>query len=93
MLKTIRRAFMTATAFLLASTFVLAQSPQTVQGKVSDPSGEPVIGASVFVKDTQNGAITDVNGAYSLSRVKTGDILVFSCIGYTSQEIAWMGGH
>ena len=92
MLKTIRRAIMTAAAFLLASTFVLAQSPQTVRGTVTDPSGEPVIGASVFVKDTQNGAITDTDGAYSLSRVKTGDLLVFSCIGYTSREIAWDGG-
>ena len=92
MLLTIKKVFVTASAFLLAGALVLAQNPQTVRGTVNDPSGEPVIGASVMVKDTMNGAITDVGGAYVLPRVNPGSTLVFSCIGYTTQEITWTGG-
>lgn len=92
MLRTIKKVFVTASAFLLAGALVLAQNPQTVRGTVNDPSGEPVIGASVMVKDTMNGAITDVGGAYVLPRVNPGSTLVFSCIGYTTQEITWTGG-
>ena len=86
-----KRVVLTALAVIAASSIVLAQN-QTVSGTVTDPSGAPVIGGSVFVKDTSNGAITDIDGHYSLSRVNPGNVLVFSCIGYTSQEITWQGG-
>ena len=92
MLKTLRKAILTVIAITTASLVVLAQGPQAVRGTVTDPSGQPVVGASVFVRNTQNGAITDVNGSYTLTRVNTGDVLVFSCIGYTTREIAWNGG-
>ena len=49
MRKTLRKAILTAVAAILASSVVLAQGPQTVRGTVSDSSGEPVIGGSVFV--------------------------------------------
>ena len=81
MLKTLRKAILSATAVFMASIVVLAQGPQTVQGTVSDSSGEPVIGGSVFVKGTQNGTVTDVDGTYALSGARTGNVLVFSCIG------------
>lgn len=83
---------MSAAAFLLASFVVLAQGPQTVRGTVTDPSGAAVVGASVFVKGTQNGAVTDLDGKYQLTRVNTSDVLVFSCIGYASKEVTWTGG-
>ena len=92
MRKTIQKAIMSAAAFLLASFVVLAQGPQTVRGTVTDPSGAAVVGASVFVKGTQNGAVTDLDGKYQLTRVNTSDVLVFSCIGYAPQEITWRGG-
>ncbi len=92
MLKTLRKAILAVVTAALASSVVLAQGPQTVRGTVTDPSGVPVVGASVFVQNTQNGAVTDANGNYSLSRVNSGDVLVFSCIGYTTREIAWNGG-
>ena len=91
MLKTIKKVVLTALTFIAASSVVLAQN-QTVSGKVTDPSGEPVVGASVFAKGTSNGAVTDLDGNYSLSRVSPGTTLVFSCIGYTSREVSWMGG-
>lgn len=92
MRKTIQKAIMSAAAFLLASLALLAQGPQTVRGTVTDPSGAAVVGASVFVKGTQNGAVTDLDGKYQLTRVNTSDVLVFSCIGYAPQEITWTGG-
>ncbi|MFV0592127.1 MAG: SusC/RagA family TonB-linked outer membrane protein [Draconibacterium sp.] len=58
-----------------------------IKGNVSEENGEPLIGASVTIKGTITGTVTDINGNYSLS-VNNGDaILVFSYIGYTTQEI------
>ena len=58
----------------------------TVSGSVTDPSGQPVIGASVFVTGTQNGTVTNEMGQYSLSRVPSGATLQFSCIGYKTVD-------
>ena len=58
----------------------------TVNGTVtSAEDGLPVIGASVFVQGTTNGAITDASGKYTLRNVPTGSTLVFSCIGMVNQ--------
>ncbi|GHV48172.1 SusC/RagA family TonB-linked outer membrane protein [Bacteroidia bacterium] len=59
----------------------------TVTGTVTDVSGEPLIGVNVSVKGTTNGAITDIDGKYTLQQVSSQSVLVFSYIGYTSQEI------
>lgn len=58
-----------------------------VTGVVKDDTGYGVIGASVMEKGTQNGAVTDLDGKYEI-RVKAGATLVFSSIGYATQEIA-----
>jgi len=58
-----------------------------VTGVVKDDTGYGVIGASVMEKGTQNGAVTDLDGKYEI-RVKAGATLVFSSIGYSTQEIA-----
>ena len=92
MLKTLRKAILSATAALMASIVVLAQGPQTVRGTVTDPSGETVVGGSVFVKGTQTGTVTDIDGTYVLNGVRPGNVLVFSCIGYVTQEITWNSG-
>ena len=68
----------------------IIQQSGTATGTVVDAMG-PVIGASVVVKGTTNGIITDFDGNFSLSGVKKGDILVISFVGYTTQEIAWAG--
>ena len=69
----------------VSSISMMAQNV-TVSGVVSDQMG-PVIGASVFEKGTNNGAVTDLDGKFSLS-VKTGSTLVISSIGYVTQEFS-----
>ncbi|MES2734083.1 MAG: TonB-dependent receptor plug domain-containing protein, partial [Bacteroidota bacterium] len=61
---------------------------QVVVGKVTTAEGEAIPGASVLLKGTTNGTATDANGNYKLSLPDGGGILVFSFIGFVSQEIA-----
>lgn len=58
-----------------------------VQGVVKDQENQTLPGASVLVKGTQLGVITDVNGNYSISVPDAQAVLIFSFIGYSSQEI------
>ena len=57
-----------------------------VRGKVTDPSGEPVPGAGVFVKGTSIGTTTDLDGQFSLT-ADPGTTLIFSSLGYESVEV------
>ena len=59
---------------------------QMVKGTIVDATGEPVIGANVVVKGTANGAITDIDGNFSLDAPE-GAILQVSYIGYADQEV------
>ena len=70
---------------LLAGSLAFAQ--QKISGRVTDSDGEGMAGVSVLVKGTTTGTITNTNGSWSLNSVKKGATLVFSCIGYVSQEI------
>jgi TonB-linked SusC/RagA family outer membrane protein len=80
--------FMCLTAFgILLSQSTIAQT-KTVTGYVVDASTKEALpGVNVVVKTTTRGAITDVNGLYSLN-VSPGQILVFTSIGYVAQEVA-----
>ena len=74
-------------ALLVPISFLMAQEVR-VSGTVTDASnGDPLPGVTVLVKGTTNGAITGIDGAYELL-VPQGATLVFSSIGYSSQEIA-----
>ena len=65
----------------------------TVKGKVTDKTTqEPLPGVNVILKGTTNGAVTDFDGLYSLDKVNTGDVLVFSFIGYNSKEVTVTSG-
>ncbi|MCF2604012.1 TonB-dependent receptor [Parabacteroides distasonis] len=66
---------------------MVVQQGKKVTGVVVDATGEPVIGANVVVKGTTNGTITDFDGNYTIEGVSASDVLVFSYIGYLSQEI------
>ena len=66
---------------------VLAYGQNRVSGTVTDATGEPVIGAAVMVSGTLNGTITDVNGQYELSGVKSDAELEVSSIGYVTQVV------
>lgn len=68
------------------SMSTLAQSGEKVHGRVVDEKGEAIIGASVLVKGTTNGTITDFNGEFELA-VEKNSVLVVSYIGFTSLEI------
>ena len=73
-----------SSALLLVSTFTFAQSK--VSGTVKDANGEPLIGVSVMEVGTNNGAVTDMNGNYTLN-VKPGAKLKLSYIGFTPQTV------
>jgi hypothetical protein len=64
--------------------FVFAQQ-KTISGVVLDETGQPLFGASVLVKGTENGTTTDMDGVYSIN-AEVGDMLVFSYIGYDNFE-------
>ena len=74
------------------NTSAIVQQNETCKGIVKDATGESIIGASVIVKGTTNGAITDFEGNFALTNVKKGDIIVISYVGYQKQEIKWNGG-
>lgn len=67
------------------------QQTSTCKGVVKDSQGETVIGASVVVKGTSNGTITGLDGDFSLSNVKKGDIIQISFVGYQTLEITFKG--
>lgn len=84
-----RKAWLVALMVLCLSFPALAQKV-TVTGTVIDPEGEPLIGASVLVKGETMGTATDFDGHYTIQAPADG-ILVFSYVGYETQEIAVAG--
>ncbi len=59
-----------------------------VSGKITDAvTGEPLIGTTVLVKGTNKGVVADVNGNYSIELPQGSNTLIFSFIGYKSQEV------
>lgn len=63
---------------------------RTITGVVSDDMG-PLIGVNVLVKGTSNGCITDLDGNFTLTTTEANPVIVFSYIGYTTQEIPVKG--
>lgn len=70
--------------FLLSSTLAFAQN--RVTGVVTDKTGEPLIGVNVLEKGTTNGTVTDIDGKFTVD-MPQGKTLVFSFIGFVTQEI------
>lgn len=83
MKKIIFRSFLCAVAFL----FYSMANAQTVSGTVTDESG-PLPGATVAIQGTSTGTTTDFDGNYTLNDVPADAVLVFSFVGYETQEIA-----
>ncbi len=63
-----------------------SMSAQTITGTISDANG-PLVGANIIQKNTKNGVVSDFDGNYSISNLSANAILVFSFIGYETQEI------
>ena len=74
---------------MVSSAMMMAQD--RVTGKVVDASGDPVIGASVVVKGTSNGVVTDLNGNFSIAGVPQNAQLVISYVGCRTQTLAVNG--
>lgn len=72
--------------FYLSITSLYAQE-LAVSGNVKDATGEFVIGASVLVKGTTNGTITDIDGNFTLSGLSAGSVIEVSYIGYVTQSL------
>jgi len=70
-------------AFVMVSTLAFGQAME-VSGTVTD-AGEPMAGATVMIRGTQNATVTDLDGKYAI-KAKSGDVLVFSFIGYLDEE-------
>ena len=74
---------------LLLSLFTLllqAQDPAKVTGRISDSTGELLIGVTVLEKGTTNGTVTDMNGTYTITTTTTKPVLQVSYIGYKPAE-------
>lgn len=67
---------------------VVKQGPRVVTGKVVDKEGQPVIGAMIIERGTQNGAGTDINGNYELKLKGENPVLEVSLIGYNTATAA-----
>ncbi len=71
---------------------IVAWAQTTVRGTVTSQSdGEPVIGASVLVKGTTNGTMTDIDGNFTLNNVPSNATITFSAVGYEKQAVAVNG--
>lgn len=72
--------------FLSLSCFTYAQEGETISGVVKDDQGQTVIGASVFLKGTSKGTVTDIDGKFSLTAAQ-GDVIKISYVGSVTQEV------
>ena len=81
------RRFLLSMTLFLACTITYAQTESgMISGTVVDDFGDGVIGATVMEKGTSNGTVTDFEGNFKL-KVKAGATLVFSYVGFTTQEL------
>ncbi len=78
------KMFLTGLLLVFASTALYAQTE--IAGNVTDEAGEPVIGATVVVKGTTDGTITDLDGNFKLA-VEEGKTLIISYIGFEDAEV------
>ena len=89
-MKAIHRNLLIMLIFLLGGANLLNAQP-SVRGKVTDVDGLPLPGVAVLVSGTSNGTMTDEEGNYSLSGLKTGDVIIFSSLGLGEQTFTCDG--
>jgi len=81
----IRSLFLLVCLLILSNSPLLAQG-STVKGVVVDQTGEPIPGASILVKGTSTGLVTNMDGSYSI-QVPSNAVLIFSFMGMEKKEI------
>jgi len=97
LLKTVRTAFIllflvNLPAFAVEIDTTPLEQQSVVTGIITDSNnGEPIIGANIQVKGTTLGAISDVEGKFSISVPSLNETLIFSFIGYVAQEVSLAG--
>lgn len=80
--------FITVLIVAYLNSFALfAQETKSVMGTVLDADKQPIPGVNVFVKGTQVGTVTDLDGEFALSSLSQGSIIAFSFIGFETQEV------
>lgn len=84
-IKTATKALVLTACLSAYGTSVMAQSQKT--GVITDANGEPLIGVTVKEVGTSNGAVTDINGRYTITTTKPGAKLEVSYVGYVPQTI------
>lgn len=89
MKKTVARKLVSLLLMFVGLQYAAAQQLK-VKGTVTDPSGEPVIGASVIVEGTKTGTSTDIDGNFAVSADAKGKLRI-SYIGYETQDVAVNG--
>lgn len=87
---TMKRLSLLTLVVFISCASAFAQS-KTVTGVVKDTSGDAVIGASVVVKGTTTGTVTDIDGNFSVNVPASGKTLVFSYVGMKNKEVAITG--
>jgi len=77
--------------FILALIFMTSAfvsfGQRTISGKVTDTAGNPQPGVNVVIKGSANGTVTGADGSFRLDNVKTGDVIVFTLVGYATEEV------
>lgn len=90
-MKRLATLFITVLLAAVAAMPLSAQS-RTVSGKVSDGSGEAVVGAYILLEGSSNGTMTDAEGNYSIQISKADAVLTVSCIGFRSESVTLAPG-
>jgi len=99
MMKKLQSNFVSCCAAVLAllatcapcASFGQNDTRGTLKGKVVDEASAPIIGASVVVKGSTNGVSTNIDGSFTLSGLKEGDVVVVNFLGYDPSENAYHG--
>ncbi|MEQ7799292.1 TonB-dependent receptor [Pedobacter sp. ASV1-7] len=71
-----------------SNTKITTLSPITLTGNITDENGQPLVGVSVKVKNTQTSTVSDVKGNYKIIVQSETAVLVFSYVGFATQEIS-----
>ncbi|MBT33152.1 MAG: SusC/RagA family TonB-linked outer membrane protein [Thalassobius sp.] len=79
--------FLKITLMLLITPFFGYSQDRTIEGSITS-EGEPLPGVNVLIKGTSQGTISDVDGKYSISASSGEDVIIFSFIGFETQEVA-----
>ncbi|GAA3642888.1 SusC/RagA family TonB-linked outer membrane protein [Flavivirga jejuensis] len=75
------------TILIKEKSFLSAIQQYKISGLVTDKAGVPIAGVTVLVKGTYNGTATDFDGKYAINAHDSGNVLVFSSLGFETQEV------